>query len=212
MARLFAAVLVVLALAGCSTATVPPVGLTADEIDDVREQILDMYWQSTGLSDDLRPPNPRVTVISQDEWTFAYVKCMFASGFEDYVELDGGYTIGDRDYEDRSDAEIVADFVCATSLEVDGQYEGLLNDAQLDYAFDYYAHILVPCLALQGFEVVHPPTREQFSEGFGNWHPYYAIQQGQQEAFFADTRVIEICPPMPDGIPDPGFARMWEFR
>jgi hypothetical protein len=116
----------------------------------------------------------------------------------------------DTSMNDRTDDEVIADYVCASSFEIDGQVEGVYNEQQLDYVFAYYWQILVPCLGVRGYEIVGIPTRADFVGAWGRWHPYFSVRQDQQRAFVADTRLPVDCPPMPAEIEDPGYANLWQ--
>ncbi len=201
----------VVLLCGCASVTAPQPGLDSDEEADLKQYIADLNWQVTGLSDDLRPPPPRVTTVSPDDRVPAYVKCMNIAGFDNYRATGGGgFEIGDASMDDRTDAELIADYVCNLSFEVDGQYDGWLNSGQLGYIFDYYRDSLVPCLETLGYEVQDAPSRAEFIRTLGGWHPYFAVRESQQALFFDDARVIDECAPMPAGIPDLGYAHLWD--
>ena len=134
---------------------------------------------------------------------------MNVAGFDQYVAVDGGYQT-EGDLTERSNAEVLAAYVCDTSFEVEGQYDNWLNARQLDYVYDYFQGSLVPCIELLGYELLEPPTRAQFTEQWGGWHPYFAVDESQFERYFADNRVPSECPPFPAGIEDPGYATLWE--
>ncbi len=207
MRRAAGAVLLLL-LTGCSAVTAPDPGLDPDELTDFRSYLLDSYWESTGLSDDLRPPPPAATTVTPEEWIFAYVKCMNNEGFDNYTLVDGGYSFNNGSAA-RSDDEVIADYLCNTRYEIDGQFDSLYNEAQLDYLFTYYQQILVPCVQLLGYDVVDAPTRAQFADNWGGWHPYFSVRASQQDAFYLDQRVPTECPAVPAGMADPGFAVYW---
>ena len=204
MGRALAALLVLVALAGCATVSAPPAGLSADEEAELRSRIADSYWAATGLYPDQRPATPPVTVVSLDDWGYAIAKCMNIAGFDNYQGgPDGSFTSsGDV----TSDAEVVAKFVCDMTFEMEGQYDSWLNDAQLDYVFDYFRQSLVPCLERRGLEVAQAPTRNEFRANFGSWHPYYAIEQSRFTEMATDLSVAVECPAMPPGIRDPGYG------
>lgn len=199
-----------LLLTGCSTATAPEPGLDPEQLTEFRAYLLDRYWDSTGLSDDLRPPPPVVTTLTSEDWIPAYVKCMNNAGFDQYVANgDGSYTMGVDDINARTDAEVIADYSCSSSFEIDGQFDDMYNDAQLDYLYTYYQQVLVPCVQLLGYDVVDVPPRTQFVENWGAWHPYFSVRSSEQDAFYADQRVPTDCPAVPAGVADPGFATFW---
>lgn len=204
---------VAVTLAACSTSTAPDPGLNAQQLAAYRELSLNLMWTFTGLGDDLRPATPAITLVTDEGWIDAYVGCMNSAGFDQYVvSVDGGsYSVtGDALMGSRATGELIADYVCSASFEVDGRYDRLYNPAQIDYLFDYYQQVLVPCLQVRGFDIATPPTREQYVAGWGGWHPYFAVIDSQQDRFFDDPRVPEECPPTPAGMPDPGYASLWQ--
>ena len=212
MGRILAALLVVVALTGCSTTTVPEAGLDDKQLAAIRNMFDDANWANTGLSDDLRPPHPVVTTVSGEDWADAYVKCMNIAGFDQYVAgADGSFTItGVENLNARPVDEAPANYICNASFEVDGNYDGYFNPAQMDYLFDYFQQVLVPCLEVRGYSVVQAPSREKYIEVWGGWHPYFSVEASEQRDLFDDDGVLEACPPTPAGMPDPGYAGMWE--
>ena len=208
MGRALAALLLLVALAGCSTVSAPPPGLSQAERAELRSKITDSRWAATGLYPDQRPATPPVTTVSLEEWGYAYVKCMTIAGFDSYVAgPDGSYTRQDGDY---TDAEVVANYVCDISFEIEDQYDGWFNDAQLDYVYDYYRQSLVPCLERRGLEVAQAPTRNEFHATFGSWHPYFALVESERRELSADASVPVECPAVPPGIQDSGFVFLWD--
>jgi hypothetical protein len=201
----------VLPLAGCSLVAAPEPGLDDQQLAEYRAQVDDLNWSFTGLSADHRPAHPAVTVIAAEDWPTEYVACMNAAGFDQYVVLQGAYSVtGDEGMDARPPDELVADYLCNASLEIDGQFESMYNPQQLDYLFDYYQRVLVPCLEVRGLDVLRVPTRGQFVDSWGGWHPYFAVSESQLDGLFGDPTVLQECPPTPAGIPDPGYASLWQ--
>lgn len=200
-----ALVAVVLLLTGCSTVAAPEPGLTAEELDDLRQLRTEGLWAATGLYPDQRPANPPVTTVSIDDWAAAYVKCMNIAGFDDY-ELEGnGYSVTGTDGES-SELERLTNYLCAMSFEVEGEFDGMLNAAQIAYLYDYYAQTLVPCLAAHGYKVDLVPTRGEYEAQGGNWHPYFSMHAEEWVELFDDSSMLLKCPPGPPGMEDLGFS------
>jgi hypothetical protein len=212
MMRAAGAVAMVLALAGCATVTAPPAGLTAAEIDEIRRSNLNRAWAETGLYPDERPAAPIPITLPPGDQAAAFTTCMNNAGFDNYrftQRADGSImmsvTIGEE-----SEGERLTRYICQASFEREGQYDQALNDPQLDYLYDYHRDVLVPCLEQRGFEVENPPTRGEFHSFYGSWHPYYALSEDDGERLRATPDLLWRCPPMPPGIPDPGFAAIWD--
>jgi hypothetical protein len=211
MGRVLAALLVLVALTGCSTATAPAEGLDDAGLAELKQYASDLNWAFTGLPDSERPAPLAATVVSPENWTTAYVTCMNAEGFDNYESFgDGSFTVGDGSFTDPPDAEVIAQYRCNLAIEVEGQYDGMMNVDQLAYVYDYYQEVLVPCLETRGYHVQDPPTREEFVRTWGGFHPYYSVAPNEQHQFIADSRVPQLCPPMPAGVADPGYATLWE--
>jgi hypothetical protein len=202
------ALALILALTGCSTVAAPAPGLSADEKDAVRRQQTEGLWAATGLNPDHRPASPPVTVVSVQDWAPAYVACMNAAGLDNYtVAPEGGVRIVDLELAaERTALERLSDYLCRMSFEVEGQFDHRYNGAQIDYLYDYFRESLVPCLAVEGFEVSSVPTRGEFARGIGSWHPYLALRDDLRLALLSDSSFLLRCPPMPPGIDDPGYA------
>lgn len=199
--RLAGILLVTLALSGCVTSAPEP-GLSEAESAEIRTQLSDSLWESTGLPTDRRPPDPASTAVSIDEWAATIVACMRDAGYTNYaVASGGGYTSeGNPD-----DGELIAGFVCRLSVTIDYGDSAYLNHAQRDYLYDYYQRNLVPCLANHGISVSEAPTRAEFQELLGAWNPYYAVPNAQQGRMFSDEELKAECSFYPPDMPDPGY-------
>lgn len=195
----------VLLLTGCSTVVAPEPGLTADELDALRQYRAEGLWAATGLYPDQRPANPPVTTVSAEELPYAYVKCMNIAGFDDYAVQDDGYSVTGNDGES-SELERLTNYLCAMSFDVEGEFESMPNASQIGYLYDYYAQTLVPCLAAHGYPPDRVPTRTEFEAQGATWHPYFAMHADEWLELFADRSMLIECPPAPPGMEDPGFA------
>lgn len=196
--------LLLLVLTGCTVVTAPEPGLTAEEKQAIREKQTEGLWAATGLYPDQRPAPPPVTVVSLDDWAAAYVKCMNNAGFASYKAVDGGGFTAQPDED--SELERLTNYLCQMSFELEGQFDNRYSAAQIDYLYEYYSEQLVPCMAAHGFPVSGGPTRYEFAQGLGSWHPYLALRDDLRLSMMADPDFLVLCPPMPPGIPDPGYA------
>lgn len=210
MKRLAALALAALALAGCTVAPAPERGLSEEEKDIIRQHQTEGLWAATGLYADQRPVSPPVTVVSLDDWAAAYVKCMNNAGFYRYDVAEGGGISVERTSGERSDLERLTVYLCTMSFELEGQFDSRYSAAQIEYLYDYYRDELVPCMASRGFTVTEVPTRSEFEFGLGSWHPYLALPDDLRLEMMDNPDFLLLCPPMPPGIPDPGYASYFE--
>lgn len=209
MDRLLAAALLVLALAGCSTTAAPRPGLSADELADRRIHTDTMNWAATGLGKEFRPATPALATVSRENWPSAYVTCMNNAGFDEYVAVEGGWTVG-SEQDGPSEAERLAEYICTQSFEIEGQYDDWFNDAEIDYLYAYYREFLVPCLAERGFSPIASPTENEFADNFASWHPYFSVGASRRGELFDDLDTFALCPPTPPGVDDRGLSTLWD--
>lgn len=201
---------VLLLLTGCVTVAAPAPGLTGDELTAAREQQMEGRWAATGLYPQQRPAAPPVTTVTIEDWSDAYVKCMNNAGFDNYTALaEGGFSVSHPNGE-VTELERLTDYLCAMSFEVEGEFDGVYNAAEIDYLYDYYATSLVPCLASRGFKPDSVPTRYEFASQAGSWHPYFAMHAEEWLNLFSDRSILIECPPSPAGMIDPGYATYFE--
>lgn len=206
MSRALAAAVLLLALTGCTVVPAPEPGLTTEEKDAIREKQTEGLWAATGLYPDQRPASPPVTVVSLDDWAAAYVKCMNVAGFPSYEVTEGGGFTYEPSEGDDSELERLSIYLCQMSFELEGQFDNRYSAAQIGYLYEYYSEELVPCMASRGFPVAGGPTRYEFEQGLGSWHPYLALRDDVRLEMMTDPDFLVVCPPMPPGIPDPGYA------
>lgn len=197
-----------LLLSGCSAVPAPQPGFTADELADVHEHVLDLRWSWTQLPDERRPPDPEVQVVSDEEWAPFLARCMNEAGFDNYEAVGNGLLIDDVPA-DEQDASALAFFICESSIRIEGSDRFLLNPQQLDYIYDYYVQMLVPCLALRDVELQDVPTRAEFVDLLGTWNPYWAFSPGSHSRLTNDETLFDECPSQPPGMPDDGLAEAY---
>lgn len=208
MGRALVALAVLLTLTACSTVAAPEPGLSAAERAVAQDRMRDIYWEISGLPDDQRPPDPTVVTVDPQDYASAFVSCMNEAGYDNYEASGGGYTYSWPEGGEPESATL-AKYVCDASMWADS-YGGWYNTAQISYLYDYFEQTLVPCLAVYGAQLTEVPTRQQFEDMLGGWHPYLGIRQADHDRVFGDRQVLRDCPPMPAGMPDRGYATLWD--
>lgn len=167
MRNLLAGAVVALSLAGCAVQAQHPTSLSEAEFADYAGAMQDMAWYDYGS--DARPL-VEPTVVPIDELENARSECMAANQFSD-------------------DA-------CSVSFISDPEDIGYLSSSELNYVYDYFATELVPCLALQGLDVGHAPTRAEFTyAGWVSWDPYSEL--GADLPPSRSEAILAACPPYP---------------
>ena len=191
-----AVLVLALALTGCATVEAPEPGFSdADWVEFVHAQGT-LSWEYSGLAPELQPPFPPMEFVSEEEYADRIAGCMNEAGFGDdpaeNIEL-GDDTIP-------SDAELIASFDCSMRIVVQGDEGGLLNRAQREYAYDYYEHVLVPCLMVHGIALNVVQTRAEFHEDYGVWNPYSSVREEDRERVSTDDQLREDCLPVAPGM------------
>ena len=151
-------------------------------------------WELTGLPESMRP-EVEATTVEADDWSELLDQC----GDTGEVATAAG-----------AQAAIITEYECRMSYQLSGESLGLLNEAQLDYLYDYYQDTLIPCLQVHGVEVRTVLTREEAVDigrfGAYPWNPY-----GEASRFTrddpGDATIWGQCPAFP---PDAIFDRFWE--
>jgi hypothetical protein len=165
------------------------------EIEAVQFSFADSAWAATGLPDEVRPPNPELTVVSVEEWGPAIVECLTEAGFDGYEASGGGYSGPGA----RSEAELITQYRCNLSVMVDPIETGLMTQAQKRFTYDYFAQTLVPCLRVRGVALGSVPTWEEYKENVWGWNPYFSVSDEARLRVDGDTRLQEECPADPPG-------------
>lgn len=170
--RALGALLVLLALTGCvRVATPPPGGFTDEQNIAMALDNSSQLWAGSPLSDQ-RPNDLQVTVVSGEEWPAAIIGCLADAGYTDYQVLGTGASAGIASTGSVStEAEMLAETVCFSAVQIVGADRGLLNDAQLGYLYDFYRESVVPCFEISGITVASAPSRDEFIESGGAWSP-----------------------------------------
>ena len=171
MGRFLVALAILLALTGCVQVTHPPAtGLSAEAREAYAERAMDSYWGEPEMQG-LRPASIEVTFVDSANWGNVVVECITDAGYDGYESVGGGGIsfAGEQTLDER-----YALLLCVSEWQVEPEQTGVLNDAQLNYLYDYYRDITVPCMALAGLPVVEAQTRAEFIETGGYWRPYSA--------------------------------------
>ena len=206
MRALLAAAAIVLALAGCSAVRPPQPGLTDTELSNYYELRADTEWADTGLPDELRPPALPVQVVSGEEWGDVLADCMNDAGYDNYAGLGGGlssYYVA-RPF-DEAQAEVATLYSCQSAVRLDSDADYLLNPAEVEFLYDYYEQVLVPCLEVHNVQLNDAPTHAKFVETNAGWNPYYSVSP-DSFPLLAEGTVLVDCPGMPPGMAELGIS------
>lgn len=203
-----AVALALLTLTGCvQVARSPAPGLSDAARTTYGEQNLDRFWNQSGL-EDRRPADIEVAFVDAQAWGDAVVDCITSAGYPGYTSVGGGISYsGDQSLPD----ERYTMLVCLSRWQVDPEQAGVLNNAQLNYVYDYFRDVTVPCMALAGLPVTEAQTRAQFIETGGYWRPYAAgddlssFDLGQSPWYRSvpNNDLAALCPTWPPGLSDP---------
>jgi hypothetical protein len=195
-----------LALTGClPVVPVPQPGFDAETSAAFAQQWMDNTWRRTRLPDELRPPDPVVKIIAIEDWGGEIVACMTDAGYTSYEPNLLGYARTDPG--PASVEETLALYTCEASRQTSAVSAGVMNNAQLDYWYEYYRLDLVPCLRGAGLELEEPaPSRAEFGEGGGYWNPYLDLDPNVRIHAIVDGTILSTCPPNA-----PGLHRPWSF-
>ena len=194
-----AALVAALVLGGCATVTAPEPGFSDEEWAEYTNAQADVRWGYLGLPPDLQPPDAPVVIVSSDEYSAKYAECMNDAGFDRYLP-DGTIEGSEDNFVTTSEAELIASFGCSTHLVLNTQENGMLNAAQREYAYDYYAEVLVPCLSKHDIDLSGVPSREQFDEMLGTWNPYNSVREEDLDRVSSDDELRADCLPVPPGM------------
>lgn len=196
MARVLAVALAsAVLLTGCAgSRQAPPGGLSEAERARYHDQMGSELWEFTGLPQTLRPEVVPQTVDAS-EWSERMEDCGETSAVAVLAGLQ---------------AAAVMDYRCRMSYQLPSATLGLLNEAQLDYLYDYYQDTLVPCLRVRDVDLPEVLTRVEAVDvgrfGARPWNPYNAMSEfvrGEVQG----TELWSACPAYP---PDAIFDRFRE--
>lgn len=188
------AALMLVALAGCAPVTQVPGEPTGEELERLIAIELDYQWQYVGLTPDApRPTVERIRIVSMDEAEEVHRQCMVDAGYENYrfvkASIFGGAGTTER----------LAIYTCSAQYPTPPSSYGLFSEAQLDYLYDYYREVTVPCLEATGIPVEQLPSRAEFHDSqrgmFAIWNPYNSVGEVRQISYLAESK----CSYVPEG-------------
>lgn len=191
-ASMVLAVGIALVASGCVSARPMPAPLAAGDPEVVLESRLDQAWFNTGLDG----PRPDVEVGEPVEGDSSPIaECLFSSGHESFGFSDGpGGPVLEQIGSSAPTATMQLDFfACFAATPTIFEFSTpLFSPAQLDYLYDYYQELVIPCLAAVGVNPSTVPTREEYyGDRYGSWTPYEATIRG--EGLLAYPEAVELC-------------------
>ena len=166
---------------GCVTVRPLPDGPGADNPELALQSRLEQAWSNTGL--DGARPDVEVGQPVETEGGFEVIAdCMGSHGHDEFGFSDGwsGPQLTQIGTTRLSDEMQVDFFTCfAASPTIMESATPFLTASQLDYLYDYYQELVIPCLAATGARVGAVPTREEFqTDRYGSWTPYESTING----------------------------------
>ena len=182
-------------LTGCATARVVPPGPSGVETARYLQVRIDLAWKNSGLEGIVERPAVSPVVRPVDTSGVDLMsQCLVDSGSDGFGWSDGldGVEIISIDGKDPTTQMKLDFYSCfAANPTALGASTPMLSGAQLDFLYDYYQQLVVPCLAAFGITSLDVPTRESYrTDPFGYWTPYEAMA-------FSDSalraRAIERC-------------------
>jgi hypothetical protein len=202
MARTRAGVTLVAAallLAGCSTAVVPPAGITASQRREATQQDLYMRWAILTNSNPSLVA-PKVAIVSYTNYldeAQVIASCLRKSGYPNAIATASRDVIDTTLTPPESFPFGVAKYVCEAKYPENPLELGYLSDEQEQYLYGYWQNETIPCLRSEGVTVASLPPIGQFGEGYqdvGTMNPFTHLGAANQ----GDTSLLQSrCPPYP---------------
>ena len=194
--RVALAALVLLLATGCTPTLAVPGDPTGDELDRLIERELAFQWQYVGLTPDApRPEVERIRIVSMGEAETVHRQCMVDAGYENFNVITGAI------YGGASTEQREAIYTCIAQYPTPPASFGLFSEAQLEYLYDYYLEVTVPCIEANGVPVPAVPSREEFlvpsTQLKQVWTPYYSVESEKN----VQLLMIDRCRYIPEGFP-----------
>ncbi len=185
--------LLAVVLAGCSPVSALPPEPSGAELEALIALELDFQWQFVGLTPDTaRPAVDRIRIVSMEEAEAVHKQCLLDAGYEN-VRVNTTFG-ADRD-------ERLAIYTCSAQYPTPPSTFGLFSEQQLDFLYDYFTRVTVPCLEANGVPVPEIPSREAFGTPSTQvkqvWIPYYSVDRDRDVSFLMADR----CRYIPEGFP-----------
>jgi hypothetical protein len=188
-----------LLLAGCSTAVVPPAGITASQRREATQQDLYLRWAILTSSNPSLVA-PRVAIVSYTNYldeAQVIASCLRRSGYPMAIATASLDVIDTTLTPPESFPFSVAKYVCEAKYPEDPLELGYLSGEQEQFLYGYWQNETIPCLRAEGVTVASLPSIGQFGEGYedvGTMNPFTHLGAANQ----GDTSLLQTrCPPYP---------------
>jgi hypothetical protein len=89
-----------------------------------------------------------------------------------------------------------ANGACVFNRPISAGNRPVIDEADLDFTYDYYRQSLAGCLDELGFRTLAPPSRETFVASGGNWSPYDSVFSPLLSSEQIAT-IARVCPEAP---------------
>jgi hypothetical protein len=177
----------------------PPPPLPPDEEMELYEEGIEARWADLQAQypDAVRPDAEFERFITLDEEGEVGAACLREQGIPAEIDETGWHVeipIGqEREYD-------LAMFVCDVRFPLSPSLIQPFTDDELRYIYRYFVEELRPCLQGRGYEIVPPPSFEEFHDTWRaghSWSPYRDLNETDADAFMATQ---EACPPTPSDL------------
>jgi hypothetical protein len=172
-----AAALAALALTGCAVVH-PPSPPTDADVESLTARIRERSWQNTGLPGEAPEVEAQPSPGQEESFPLS-AECMADAGVVSFswsFNPDNGYDLTEWTGSTLDDAEVQRMFyVCMATYPQPLREGDVASDAQLDYLYDLYQDVIVPCMIDNGYRLPDAPTRAEFFETRGQWSPYSSV-------------------------------------
>lgn len=164
-----------------------------------REDLLQEWWQSSGLQGDPVPVD-LVREVSNEEYEAAQIACMTEAGWPPTGQ---GLSFGAPP--EQAETLGLALYTCMAQYPTRLAYLQPYDRAQLDLIYDWVLEETVPCYAEQGYDVTDVPTRDAFAGDYFATRTFWTPTRGLGNLGpQASIQLEETCPRMP---PPPAAVR-----
>lgn len=142
-----------------------------------------------------------VRYIHPDEWAAVRAECLEEEGWLVEITVDGSGIRFPEVTPEQSIEMAAADERCGDRYPVDPKYRQPLSTSQLQFLYNWYNEVSIPCLEGEGYSGFDPQSLDAFIEGYsrGNaWTPVDDIfEQLRTEGPNALARLYQKCPAGP---------------
>jgi len=170
-----AMLLAVLGLAGCGTSPPEPEPLTAEQVEEIRVEQAEEWWDSV-QPDVPMPEVDLIAVLPPQEAEQRRSQCLDDANLPGVtVHEDGSWSNEGQPGDPTFMAAHEQMWVCAQQYRPEGELDYLLSPSQLEWLYDFYVLRYQPCVATLGHELVNFPSRYVFvgnPGGYSAWVPH----------------------------------------